>query len=126
MMILPLAKVSFIMSVVMVLWIFVAITLILIVLIQKGRGGGVGAAFGGGGAGGVLGTKTGDFLTWVTIALVVIFLTSSVIMAKFYRPVISDDFNTDQPVTSQPIQPYQPVTDQPTPEEPETVPAPEK
>ena len=92
MLILPLAKVSFIMSVVAVTWVFVAIALILIVLIQKGRGGGLSAAFGGGGgAGGVLGTKTGDCLTWVTIALVALFLILAVLMAKFYRPQISKD-----------------------------------
>lgn len=114
-MILPLAKVPFIMNVVMIAWIFVAIALILLVLIQKGRGGGLGAAFGGG-AGGVLGTKTGDFLTWVTIGLVVLFLFMAVVMAKFYRPVISEDLGPAplMPASSLPIQPDQPA-DQRTP-----------
>ena len=44
------------------------------------------SAFGGAGAGGVLGSKTGDFLTWVTIGLVTVFLGLAVLMAKFYRP----------------------------------------
>ena len=35
---------------------------------------------------GLLGTKTGDFLTWVTIGLVGVFLILGVIMVKYYRP----------------------------------------
>ena len=66
--------------------VLIALALILIVLIQKGRGGGVGAAFGGGGANSLLGTKTGDFLTWVTISLVALFLVMAVVMGKFMRP----------------------------------------
>ncbi len=86
----PLLAVSFIMRVVAVIFLVCAVSLILIILIQKGRGGGLGAAFGGGLASGLLGSKTGDFLTWVTIVLVGIFLTLAVVMAKFYKPTISD------------------------------------
>ncbi len=74
------------MTVVVVIWFICALALILIILIQKGRGGGLSAAFGGGMASGILGSKTGDFLTWVTIVLVGIFLTLAVVMAKFYKP----------------------------------------
>jgi preprotein translocase subunit SecG len=88
-MILPLAAVPLIMKIIAILWVFISLALILIILIQKGKGGGIGAAFGGA-AGSLLGTKTGDFLTWVTISLVVLFLVLGVIMAKFYRPVISE------------------------------------
>jgi preprotein translocase subunit SecG len=87
---LPLLAVGFIMKVVAVLFIFCSVALILIILIQKGRGGGLSAAFGGGMASNILGSKTGDFLTWITIVLVGIFLTLAVLMAKFYRPSISD------------------------------------
>jgi preprotein translocase subunit SecG len=73
-------------NLVVALFILVCAALILIILLQKGRGGGLGAAFGGGGAGSLLGTKTGDFLTWVTIALVAGFLVLAVLMAKFMRP----------------------------------------
>lgn len=104
-MILILAKVPPIMNVVMWLWVLVAISLILIVLIQKGKGGGLGAAFGGG-AGGVLGTKTGDFLTWVTIGLVVLFLFLAVIMAKYYRPKVSEELKA--PVSAPATVPAQP------------------
>jgi len=59
-------------------------------------------------AGGILGSKTGDFLTWVTIALVGMFLTLAVVMAKFYKPTISD-FGAGQ--TQQlPAQQEQPIS----------------
>lgn len=78
------------MNIVAALFLICAVVLILVILIQKGRGGGLSAAFGGGMAGGILGSKTGDFLTWVTIVLVSMFLTLAVVMAKFYKPEISD------------------------------------
>jgi preprotein translocase subunit SecG len=86
-----LAKVPFIMNLVMVVWVFVTIALILLILIQKGKGGGLSGAFGGLGAGGLLGTKTGDFLTWVTIGFVVTFLGLAVLLVKFYKPIPPED-----------------------------------
>ena len=104
-MILPLAKVSPVMSAIAVLWLFVAIALILIILIQKGKGGGLSGAFGGmGSASGLLGTKTGDFLTWVTIGLVVVFLFLAVVMVKFYKPKVSDDLKTPQTKSAMPAE----------------------
>ena len=100
-----LLAVSFIMKVVAVLFMICAVALILIILIQKGRGGGLSAALGGGIAGGILGSKTGDFLTWVTIVLVGIFLTLAVVMAKFYKPTISDFGEGAPPVTTAPPEP---------------------
>ncbi len=91
-----------------VLWVLVSIVLILVILVQKGRGGGLSAAFGGGMGGGLLGSKTGDFLTWVTIVLVAVFLTLAVLMARFYKPSPSTDFDaapppeTQQPITAEP------------------------
>lgn len=82
----PLLAVSFIMDAVAVLFGLTCVVLILIILIQKGRGGGLSAAFGGGGGSSILGSKTGDFLTWVTIILVGFFLLLAVVMGKFYRP----------------------------------------
>ncbi len=94
---LPLAAgVPLVMKLLSYLWGLIALLLILIILIQKGKGGGLSAAFGGAGAGGVLGTKTGDFLTWVTIGLVLAFLAIAVLMVKFYKPVMSDDLSTPQ------------------------------
>ena len=104
----PLLAVGFIMKVVAALFVICCVSLILIVLIQKGRGGGLSGAFGGAMASGILGSKTGDFLTWVTIVLVGVFLTLAVVMAKFYRPDVSE-FGEDAPARQeQPISPEQP------------------
>lgn len=96
----PLLAVSFIMKIVAVLFVLCCLALILIVLVQKGRGGGLSGAFGGAMASGILGSKTGDFLTWVTIILTGVFLTLAVIMAKFYRQSVSD-YGMEQPVRQQ-------------------------
>jgi len=82
----PLLKVSFLMNVVAVLFVLCCVVLILIILIQKGRGGGLSGAFGGGMASGILGSKTGDFLTWVTIVTAAVFLTIAMVMGKYYKP----------------------------------------
>ena len=54
----------------------VCILMMLIILIQKPRGGGLSAAFGGGGgsAQSAFGAKTGDFLTWFTVAMFICFV----------------------------------------------------
>ena len=111
--VLPFLAVSFIMNVVAVLFIICCIALILIILVQKGRGGGLSAAFGGSMAGGILGSKTGDFLTWVTIVLVGIFLSLAVIMAKYYKETIgSYGEATPAPLSQTTDQaPTSPVTD---------------
>ena len=90
MVLLPCLAVGIIMKLVAVLFALTCIALILIILVQKGKGGGLSSAFGGGMSGGVLGSKTGDFLTWVTISLVAVFLLLAVIMAKFYKPSVDD------------------------------------
>ncbi len=96
----PVLAVSFFMNLVAIVFVVCAVVLVLIVLIQKGRGGGLGAAFGGSLASGILGSKTGDFLTWVTIAMVGVFLALAVAMAKFYKPGISN-FGAGQPQSTQ-------------------------
>jgi preprotein translocase subunit SecG len=110
----PLLALSFLMTVVAVLFIICALALILIILIQKGKGGGLTGALGGGMASGILGTKTGDFLTWVTIILVGLFLTLAVVMAKCYKPSVSD-FGADQPRQSALPTERQPDSEQPSP-----------
>ncbi len=92
----PLLAMGFVLKVIAVLFVVCCVALILIILIQKGKGGGLSAAFGGGMAGGILGSKTGDFLTWVTIVLVGMFLTLAVVMARFYKPSDSG-YGADQP-----------------------------
>ncbi len=63
----------------------VCILLIVIVLLQKGRGGGLGAAFGGA-ASSAFGTRVGDVLTWITVALVALFLILAVVVVYAFRP----------------------------------------
>jgi preprotein translocase subunit SecG len=107
-----LLKVPFIMHIVSALWILCAVILILVILIQKGRGTGLSGALGGGMASGILGTKTGDFLTWVTVGLIGALLLLTVAMAKFYRPTASSAAQAPaaqtQPVTTPPSQPEVP------------------
>jgi preprotein translocase subunit SecG len=90
----PFLAFSFFWNLVAILFVLCCIILILMILIQKGKGGGLSSAFGGGMASGLLGTKTGDFLTWVTIVCVAIMLTLAVLLAKYYRPAA-----TQMPVT---------------------------
>ena len=102
------------MKTVAVLFVICCVALILIVLIQKGRGGGLSGAFGGAMASGILGSKTGDFLTWVTVGLVGIFLILAVVMAKFYKEPVGSGFGTEPPKT--PTAPVgQPKTTETTP-----------
>jgi preprotein translocase subunit SecG len=100
----PVAAVPLIMKVVSVIWILIALSLILLILLQKGKGGGLGSAFGGG-AGSLLGTKTTDFFTKVTIVLVLLFLLLAVVMVKWYKPFSSEDLS----------QPLMPTASQQTP-----------
>ena len=100
--VLPLLAVGLLMNLVAVLFILVSLFLILIILMQKGRGGGLSGAFGGGMASGLLGSKTGDFLTWVTVVGVSIFLFLAVLMARYYRPS-SRYGRTPATTTQQPV-----------------------
>jgi preprotein translocase subunit SecG len=97
---LPMLAVGILMNLVAVLFVIVCIVLVLVILVQKGRGGGLSAAFGGGMAGSLLGSKTGDFLTWVTIVLVGVFLLLAVVLARFYRPS-EPHYGADAEVTNQ-------------------------
>jgi preprotein translocase subunit SecG len=101
--------------------------LILVVLMQKGRGGGLSGAFSGGMASGLLGSKTGDFLTWVTIVLVSIFLVLAVLMARYYRPQVKYGGGlppaSQQPLKGGPAAAPQPgATEQPAPVGPSSTP----
>ncbi len=108
---LPLLAAVFIMKVIAGIFVLCAVALVLIVLIQKGRGGGLGGVFGGGLASGILGSKTGDFLTWLTVSLAGLFLLIACVMAKYYKPTVSD-FGGPAVQQGQPASPQQPGADQ--------------
>jgi len=103
----PLLAVGFLMKIVAGLFFLSAVVLVLVVLVQKAKGGGLSAAFGGAMASGILGSKTGDFLTWFTIVMAGVFLTLAVVMAKFYKPTVS---NFGEGTTIQQKQPLSPDT----------------
>jgi preprotein translocase subunit SecG len=118
----PVLAIGVLLNIVAVLFCLVCVFLILVVLIQKGRGGGLSGAFGGGMASGLLGSKTGDFLTWVTVVIVGVFLTLAVVLSKYYRPRVGTygaSTTTEQPAgtteqpeapAAQPAAPAQPIS----------------
>ncbi len=124
--VLPLLAVGLLMKFVAVLFVLVCLVLILVVLMQKGRGGGLSGAFAGGMASGLLGSKTGDFLTWVTIVLVSVFLFLAVLMAKYYRPAVTygrgTPTTTQQPAEGQTATPQAGASEQPAPAAPSATP----
>ncbi|MFH1371122.1 MAG: preprotein translocase subunit SecG [Planctomycetota bacterium] len=111
-----------VMSVIAVLFLLCSIILTLVVLIQKGKGGGLSSAFAGGMASGILGSKTGDVLTWITIGVVGLFLLTALVLDKWWRPTMSGPAaQTPAPITSndtgQPAPAEQGPAEQPAPGE---------
>jgi preprotein translocase subunit SecG len=89
------------MSVIAGIFLICAIVLILVVLIQKGKGGGLSSAFAGGMASGILGSKTGDVLTWITIGVVGLFLVLALVLDKWWRPTVAGPMQqAPAPITS--------------------------
>jgi preprotein translocase subunit SecG len=121
---LPCLASGFLMGLVAILFVISALALIFIILLQKGKGGGLSAALGGGMASGILGAKTGDVLTWVTISLVGVFLFLAVVMTKYWRPG-TQQFGapTTQTRQGQPVAPSQSAPAQPAPTQPSQQPA---
>jgi len=105
----PCLAVGFLLNLMAVVFVLVALALIFIILLQRGKGGGLSAALGGGMASGLLGSKTGDVLTWVTIVLVGVFLFLGVLMAKYYKPTTSQ-FGTTVPPAARQTAPATPAT----------------
>ena len=85
----PLLAAGLIMGVIAGIFLICSIVLILVVLIQKGKGGGLSSAFAGGMASGILGSKTGDVLTWITIGVVSFFLLVALVLDKWWRPTVA-------------------------------------
>lgn len=73
------------------LFILVSVLLIGIVLLQKNRGSGLSGAFGGVGGHSAFGTKTGDFLTWVTVGMVAALLLLAVASNYAFQPVSAQE-----------------------------------
>lgn len=88
-----------------------ALLLIGLVLLQKNRGSGLSGAFGGVGGHSAFGTKTGDFLTWVTVGVTAAFLLMCVIGVYWFQP----DYTDNTVVASEPQPPSSP---QPVPQAP--------
>lgn len=66
---------SVLVTILLVLFVLVSLLLSGVILIQKPRGGGLSGAFGGaGGAQSAFGSRTGDFLTWFTVACFTAFI----------------------------------------------------
>jgi preprotein translocase subunit SecG len=72
------------------LMIIVCLLLMGIILLQKGRGGGLAGAFGGGGGTSAFGSKTGDVLTWFTVALAGGFLLLAVVSNYAFDKTIDE------------------------------------
>ena len=97
----PLLAAGFIISIIAGLFLLCSVALILVVLIQKGRGGGLSGAFAGGMASGLLGSKTGDVLTWITIGVASFFLLVALVLDRWWRPTVSGPgLQPTAPVTS--------------------------
>ena len=97
----PLLAAGLIMSIIAGLFLLCCVVLVLMVLIQKGKGGGLSSAFAGGMASGILGSKTGDVLTWITIGVVGFFLLAALVLNKWWRPTMSGPVaQPPAPVTS--------------------------
>ncbi len=69
-----------------ILFAALAVVLIGVILLQRGKGVGLAGAFGGTGGGAAFGAKTGDVLTWATIALAIFVLTCTVFLNYVFVP----------------------------------------
>jgi len=92
---------GFMMNVLAAIFVIGSVVLILVVLIQKGKGGGLSGAFAGGMASGILGSKTGDVLTWITISVASLFIIVALVLDRWWRPSASGpESQTPAPITS--------------------------
>ena len=106
----PVLAAGFIMNVLAAIFVIGSVVLILVVLIQKGKGGGLSGAFAGGMASGILGSKTGDVLTWITIGCASVFIVVALVLDKWWRPTASGpESRTPAPITSNDTGQGQPV-----------------
>ncbi len=97
----PVLAAGLIMNILAVIFVVGSVALMLVILIQKGKGGGLSGAFAGGMASGILGSKTGDVLTWITISMASLFILVALVLDKWWRPSMSGPASrTRAPITS--------------------------
>lgn len=100
----------------LLLFVIVSVAMILIILVQRPQGGGLSGAFGGASVGGsdtVFGGRTGDALTYATVAAFIVYLTLAITL-NLIEPTAraAVDEQADEP-TQQQQQPQQPQPQQP-------------
>jgi preprotein translocase subunit SecG len=110
------------------LFVTVGLLMIGIILLQKNRGAGLSGAFGGVGGHSAFGTKTGDFLTWVTVGFTAALMLLAIVGNFAFQPASSQDILGVSPVSQQqttnvPAQSV-PVSPQPVPVAPPASPTP--
>jgi preprotein translocase subunit SecG len=92
---------GFVMSILAGLFVLGSVVLVLVVLVQKGKGGGLSGAFAGGMASNILGSKTGDILTVVTISVASLFIVVALVLDRWWRPTTSGpSLQGPAPITS--------------------------
>lgn len=72
-----------------VLFVGIGLLMIGIILLQKNRGAGLSGAFGGVGGHSAFGTKTGDFLTWITVGFTAALILLAVVANYAFQPSTS-------------------------------------
>lgn len=91
------------------LFILVGLLMIGIILLQKNRGAGLSGAFGGVGGHSAFGTKTGDFLTWVTVGFTAALMLLAIVSNYAFQPASSAEIlGVVTPAGSTPILPAVP------------------
>ena len=97
----PVLALGFVMNILAAIFVIGSVALILVILVQKGKGGGLSGAFAGGMASGILGSKTGDVLTWITISMASVFIIVALVLDKWWKPMASGpESRTAAPITS--------------------------
>lgn len=97
----PVLAAGLIMNILAAIFVIGSVVLVLVVLIQKGKGGGLSGAFAGGMASGLLGSKTGDVLTWITISVASLFIVVALVLDRWWRPsAVGPESRTPAPITS--------------------------
>jgi len=99
-------------------FVFILVSLLLIglILLQKNRGSGLSGAFGGVGGHSAFGTKTGDFLTWLTVGLTGVFMLLAIIGNFAFEPADAARRRAAQNAPPTPVAPTPiPLTPTPTP-----------